>query len=70
MQEMLCQGFSIIHMHSVFKPCKSKKQRNAGTDILDDKVVVNVIYEGSKEAEKDEKTSLRKEMEGNQYTPV
>ena len=59
-----------MHIHSVFKRWKSKKQYNIGKDVLDDKVVVNFMYQESKEDEKVEKRSLEKEMEGNEYTPV
>ena len=57
-------------MHSVFKPWKSKKQYDIGRDILDDKVEVNFIYQGSTEDEKDEKRCMENKMEGNEYTPV
>ena len=59
-----------MHTRSYFKPWKSKKQYDIGADILDDKVVVNFVYQEAKEDEKDEKTSLKEEMEGNEYTPV
>ena len=59
-----------IHTHSIFKPWKSKKQYNIGTDILDDKVVVNFVYQEAEKDDKDEKSSLKEEMEGNEYTPV
>ena len=57
-------------MHSVCKRCNSKRQYNVGRDILDDKVVVNSIYEPPKEDEKEVEKSTENEMEESEYTSV